>query len=62
MDEREREKERKYQLELLEKQAQLGLMRGGVGMGNNQGFDVSKCMKLVPRFDESDPAEFFYSI
>ena len=55
----EREKERQFQLQMLEKQAQLGLKGNKSVLENGISFDVSKCIKLVPSFEESDPAEFF---
>ena len=55
----QREKERQFQLQMLEKQAQLGLKGNKSVLDNGSAFDVSKCIKLVPSFEESDPAEFF---
>ena len=50
---REREREA-HELLLLERKAALGIHDE-----SRSKFDVFKCVKMVPKFDESDPDEFF---
>ena len=54
-DQYKREREREaHELLLLEKKAALG-----INEDSRNKFDIFKCIKLVPIFDESDPDEFF---
>ena len=55
---KERDVERRFQMELLQKKYDLG-MRNSQDIVNEENFDVSKWGKLVPGFDENDPDEFF---
>ncbi|KAK3888379.1 hypothetical protein Pcinc_007508 [Petrolisthes cinctipes] len=56
---KERAEERRFQLELLTKQAELGItLRPTDGTGSDT-FDITKQSRLVPSFDENDPEEFF---
>lgn len=48
----DREKERRFQLTMLEKKSEMGLI-------GEQAFDVTKCCKFVPVFDELDAEEYF---
>ena len=48
----EREIERKHELEMAK-------LRLPVSVSEEDSFDLSKCMKLVPKFDESDVTNFF---
>ena len=57
--ERENEAERKFQLEMLDKKKALGLGIQSLDRNNGSQFDIAKCCKLVPEFDEKDPEEFF---
>ena len=51
----ERERERQHDLAMLTQRANLGISTNPP----NVDFDVSKYFKMVPRFDEEDPEEFF---
>lgn len=56
---KERAEERAFQIELLTKQAELGIaMRPADGTGSDT-FDITRQSRLVPSFDENDPQEFF---
>ena len=60
LETKEREAERKFQLEMLQKKHDLGIANSQ-GIVNEGNFDVSRCGKLVPEFDENDPDEFLFS-
>lgn len=49
---KDREQERRFQLAMLEKKSELGLI-------GEQAFDVTKCCTFVPVFDELDAEEYF---
>ena len=52
---KECEAERLFQLQLLQTKAELGVANDS----ETDRFDVSKCSKLVPNFDEDDVDSFF---
>ncbi len=49
---KDREQERIFQLTIQEKKSELGLI-------GEQTFNVTKCKKFVPVFDELDAEEYF---
>ena len=52
---KEREAEREFQLQVLQKKIELG----AADDLESTRFDVSKCSRLVPNFDEDDVDSFF---